>query len=426
VTTPTRDTSLEAEQAVLGAIMADPAALAEVGDLFRPELFTGPHAEIAAEIRTLAMDGKPADPVLLAQRLKGRVQPSTLFELQRAVGTTSGIRHYAEVLESLWARREARRIMAEALRSDRDESGEEFVGRIAEGLSAIETRRGKPARRLAEILMKRLERIEACQQDPSLVPDVWPTGFASLDALVGGFRPGHLFTFAARPGVGKTSILSAISDHLGSRGVPVGIFQLEDYADSVADRSLMRRARIPSTLMRDGARWDKGIWSRASAVVESRCDWPVFIDDTHGRTIHDIAGAMRRMHREHGIKVFMLDNLAEVVIDRQERSEERLDRALGRIAKQFRDTANALGAAPVLVVHLNRKIEERNGGQPRLSDLKNSGEIEDASHVVAMLSRVPESPEITIDIAKNRNGPGGEVVLRWDGQFMSVCEREAA
>lgn len=423
-----RDTSLEAEQAVLGAILADPESLGTVGDL-PPEWFTGYNREIAAELRALAIEQMPADPVLVSQRLEARkagIPASAVFDLYRAIGTSGNLAHYTGVLESLWAKREGRRIMAEALRSERDESGEEFVGRVAEALSAIECRRGDGARRLAEVLMARLERIDACQKNPELVPDVWPTGFGALDSLVGGFRPGHLFTFAARPGVGKTSILSAIADHLGMRQVPVGIFQLEDYADAVADRALMRRARIPSTLMRDGAHWDRNLWARAGAVVEARCDWPIFIDDTHGRSIHDLAGAMRRMHREHGVRVFMLDNLAEVVIDRQDRSEERLDRALGRIAKQYRDTANALGAAPVLVVHLNRKIEERSGGAPRLSDLKNSGEIEDASHVVAMLSRPPDSDELTIDVAKNRNGPTGEVPLRWDGQFMEVRERENA
>jgi replicative DNA helicase len=423
------DVSLEAEQAVLGAILSDPDSLSDVGDLFRPELFTGHHREIAAELQALAAEQLPSDPVLVAQRLEARkagVPASVVFDLYRGFGTAGNLRHYAGVLESLWAKREAKRVMVEALRSDRDESGEEFVGRVAEALSAIETRRGQPMQRLAQAIFQRLERAQKYQDHPELAPEVWPTGFASLDMLVGGFKPGNLFTFAARPGVGKTAILSAIADHLGMRQVPVAIFQLEDYAESVADRVLMRRARIPSTLMRDGMKWNREMWARASELVESRCDWPIYIDDTHGRNIHELAGAMRRAHRDHGIRVFMLDNLAEVVIDRQDRSEERLDRALGRIAKTFRDTANALGAAPVLVVHLNRDIEKRAGATPRMSDLKNSGEIEDASHVVAVLSRQPDSEELTIDVVKNRQGPPGPVTLFWDGQFMAVREREAA
>lgn len=258
-------------------------------------------------------------------------------------------------------------------------------------------------------MFQRLERLEDYQKHPEKL-QVWRTGYAALDAMVGGFRPGHLFTLAARPGVGKSAFVVGIVENLALRGIPVGILQLEDYADSIADRSLMRLARIPSQLMRDGARWDQNLWGRASATLETVSDWPIFVDDQHGRTIHEITGAMRRMAREHGVKVFVLDNLAEVVIDRQDRSDERLDRALGRIAKQYRDTAAALGAAPLLVVHLNRDVDKRGDGRPRMSDLKNSGELEDASHVVAMLSRPPESDVLTVDLAKNRNGPPGQTI----------------
>jgi replicative DNA helicase len=414
------DASLEAEQAVLGAILSDPDALSSIE--FRAEWFTGPHLAVAQAIQSLAAERKPTDAITVAQR---GAPAELVLDLTRSIGTAGNLRHYTAILESLWARRSAKRVMLEALRSERDETGEEFVGRVAESLSAIETKSTSNARRLAEVLYGRLGRIERCQKDPTQIPDVWPTGFRGLDLLVGGFRPGHLFTLAALRGVGKTSIVSAIADNLGMRQVPVAIFQLEDYADSVADRAVMRRASIPSTLMRDGATWSKEMWARAAKVVESRCDWPIFIDDTHGRTIHDIAGAMRRMHREHGIKVFMLDNLAEVVVDRKDRADERLDVALGRITKQFRDTANALGAAPVLVVHLNRDADKRTD-KPKLSDIRNSSEIADAAHVVALVSRPPEGREVVIDVAKNRNGPTGEVTLDWDAQFMAVREREAA
>lgn len=424
----TPDFSLEAEQAVLGALLADAEALNEIADLFRPELFHVPaNREIAVEILALAAEQQPVDPVLVHHRLEARkagVPAEIPLSLARSVGITANVRHYVEALESLWAKRETRRICAEAARSDRDVGGEEFVAWVAERLSAIETKRGRPAQKLASLMFQRLERLEDYQKHPEKL-QVWRTGYAALDAMVGGFRPGHLFTLAARPGVGKSAFVVGIVENLALRGIPVGILQLEDYADSIADRSLMRLARIPSQLMRDGARWDQNLWGRASATLETVSDWPIFVDDQHGRTIHEITGAMRRMAREHGVKVFVLDNLAEVVIDRQDRSDERLDRALGRIAKQYRDTAAALGAAPLLVVHLNRDVDKRGDGRPRMSDLKNSGELEDASHVVAMLSRPPESDVLTVDLAKNRNGPPGQTDLHFDRDLMAVREREA-
>jgi replicative DNA helicase len=177
--------------------------------------------------------------------------------------------------------------------------------------------------------------------------------------------------------------------------------------------------------MRDGAPWQKWQWTKAAQVVSERANWPIWVDDVHGRTIHDLVGSMRRMSREHGVKVFVLDNLSEVVVDGQDRGEERLDRALGRIAKTYRDAAHDLGAAPVLVVHLNRETTKRADGAPRLSDLKNSGEIEDASHVVALLSRDQGSDVLKVDVAKNRNGPVGQVELRWAGDQMRVEGRAA-
>jgi replicative DNA helicase len=419
----TRDVSPEAEQAVLGAILADPDGLASLPE-FRPEWFTGPNHVIALAVQSLAAESLPVDAVTVSQR---GAPAEAVFGLARSIGTVGNLRHYTGILENLWAKREAKRVMLEALRSDREETGEELVSRVAQALSAIETRHGQPVKRLAQVMFDRLERIERYQNNPDLIPDRWPTGFDALDAQIGGLIPGQLVTVAARPGVGKTSFVSAVADNLGMRQVPVGWFMLEDYADAVADRALMRRARIPSTLMRDGVKWDRNLWARAQEAIEARCDWPIYIDDTHGRTIHDITGAMRKAHREHGIRVFVLDNLAEVVIDGQDRGDERLDRALGRIAKQYRDAAKACGAACIMVVHLNRESEKRNGGPARMSDIKNSGEIEDASHVVAMLSRPPDSDELVIDLVKNRQGPPGvQVVLRWDGQFMAVRSKEAA
>jgi replicative DNA helicase len=414
------------EQSILGALLVEPQTLDDIADIFRPDLFGTPeHAEIAREILALVGEHKPPDPALVSQRLQARkadVPIGLPFELARAVGTVSGLRHYVETLESLWAKREAMRIAKDVLNCEIDLSGEEFVGRFAERLSAIESRRAVPARKLGELMFERLERRELIQRNPEmLATTVWPSGFSVLDALVGGFRPGNLFTIAARPGVGKTAVVSSVIDNLAARGTPVGVFQLEDYGDAMADRALMRRGRIPSTFMRDSAHWNPEMWRRAGDATHQFVGWPIYVDDRHGQTIHDIVGSMRRMSRQHGVKVFFLDNLSEVVLDRRDRGDERLDRALGRIAKTYRDAANALGAAPVLIVHLNRDIEKRDG-KPRLSDLKNSGEIEDASHVVAMLSRPADSTTLTVDVVKNRSGPPGEVELFYAKEEMAVRE----
>ena len=419
------DVDEAAEQAVLGSLLTDEHALDEIADLFRPELFGVPaHAEVAAEVLALAAERKPLDPVLVADRLTARnagVDRGFPLALAAAIGTTANVRHYAEALESAWARRAAKRAMLEALRESLDCTGEEYVARVAERLSAIETKRSRPAQRLGKLMLARLDRREEIAKNPALL-QLWPTGYSALDALVGGFKPGELFTIAARPGVGKSAFVASVLRHLALRQVPVGVFQLEDYGDALADRTFMREGRIASTMLRDSVQWGTETWARAGKAVQAVADWPVYVDDQHGRTIHDLTAAMRRMHREHGVRVFFLDNVAEVVVDLRDR--ERKDEALGRIARQYRDAAKALGAAPVLVVHLNRDVEKRGDGRPRLSDLKNSGDIEDASHVVSLLWRPENSDKLLVDVAKNRAGPPGEIELLYVRELMEV--REAA
>ncbi len=426
-----RELAHTAEEAVLGALLIAPEVFDSVADLLRPELFIGPgHREIAVELVSLLSASKPVDPLLVTQGLAARkceVSPEIVFGLARGVGVTGNVRAYVEALVDLWTRREARRVATGLLNSDVDRPGAELVSDFARQLSAIETRTGRPARKLAEVMFARLERREDFLKHPEkLNQEIWQTGFHALDRVVGGLRPGHMFTVAARPGVGKTSFVSAMTDHLASRGVPVGIFQLEDYADSAADRAIMRRMGISSALMRDGATWDRWHWDKAAVAVHEKADWPIFIDDTHQRTIGDVTGAMRRMVREHGIRVFILDNLAEVVVDAIDRRDERLDRALGRIAKTYRDAAHAVGACPVLVVHLNRDLEKASGRPPRMSDIKNSGELEDASHVVVLLSREKDSDLLTVDVAKNRNGPTSSIELTWEKNSMTVQNRSVA
>ena len=174
-------------------------------------------------------------------------------------------------------------------------------------------------------------------------------------------------------------------------------------------------------MLRDGSKWQTHHWDRLTSTVLAARDIPVRVDDAHGRTIHDIAGAMRRDASRHGTRVFILDNLAEVVLAGARGIESRLDRELGVVARTFRDTAHSVGAAAVLCVHLNREVERREGQEPRLSDLKNSGDIEDASHVVLMLHRPPgDETSLLVNIEKNRNGPRGRVRLGWNGSTMAV------
>lgn len=429
----TPDFDREAEQAVLGALLIDSDAYDTIADILRPALFAIPaHAAIAEAAVALRSEQKPVDAVLIhgwlekARRIPDPVDPGLVFALSKGLGTAGNVRHYAEVLRDLALRRAAKDVANSILRSDPGESGVELVSRVASRLAELETRAGKPVEKIGATIIRRLEAIEEQWKTKGAPVDVMPTGFQAIDTMIGGLRVGHLTTIAARPGVGKTAFVSALADRLAKRGVPVLIFQLEDYGDALADRAISRRAQIGSMLLRDGRNWRTEHWDRINRYVHPDIDLPVWVDDQHGRTIHDIAATMRQMAKRHGCRVFILDNLSEVIIEGAKRGDSRLDREIGIVARTFRDAAHALDGVPVMLVHLNREIEKRNT-PPRLADLKNSGDIEDASHLVCMLSHEIEGPEdkptrvrLRVDIPKHRNGAKGCVYLRWTPTYMEV------
>lgn len=411
----TPNTSVELERSVLASLLTDQDFFDEVADIIRPEMFAAApaHVAVAPLLISRRRSRQAVDAVLLSRDLG---DPTILHDI---LGTDRGdVRAHTEALHELWLRRELGGLARDLQRQVGQDDPRALLDCYAARLGALELTRRRPARLLGDVMADRLDLLER-QWKGEVVGDVFPTGLSVLDGYIGGLRPGHLMTIAARPGVGKTAMVSTIADNVARSGSPVTIFQLEDYADSIADRAIPRRARIPSPLLRDGRRWRDEHWAKAKPLLGAESHLPIRVDDAHGRTMLDVAAAMRRDAREHGTKVFVLDNLAEVVLGGAKGFESRLDRELGVVARQFRDAAQAVGAAPVLCVHLNRELERRNPPVPQLSDLKNSGDVEDASHVVAMLYRTGPT-ELAINLAKNRNGPTGRLLLHWDPDFMAV------
>ena len=411
----TPNTSVELERSVLASLLTDQDLFDEVADIIRPEMFAAApaHVAVAPILISRRRSRQAVDAVLLTRELG---DPGILHEI---LGTDRGdVRAHTEALHELWLRRELGGLARDLQRQVGQDDPRALLDRYAARLGALELTRRRPSRLLGDVIADRIDLLER-QWKGEAVGEVFPTGISVLDSHIGGLRPGHLLTIAARPGVGKTAMVSTIADNAARSGFPVTIFQLEDYADSIADRAISRRACIPSPLLRDGRRWRDEHWKRATPLLGAEAQLPIRVDDAHGRTMLDIAAAMRRDARDHGTKVFVLDNLAEVVLGGAKGFESRLDRELGVVARQFRDAAQAVGAAPVLCVHLNRELERRNPPVPQLSDLKNSGDVEDASHVVAMLYRTAPT-ELAVNLAKNRNGPTGRLLLHWDPDFMSV------
>jgi replicative DNA helicase len=415
----------DAERHLVASLMSEPDAWDVVCDIVFPECFTDPVYRVIADcIWYQAKNKKPFDPVSLTGAAKDSgndVDVGLLFQIA-GDGTTveSMIRHWGERLRHLWAVRERRKVAIAMLNDEVGESVEEQIAKDASRLLAIETGSTKRERHQKEILLDRLERLQAEQKAGAAdrLKRLVDTGIPSLDCLLLGMRPGEPVMIAARPGIGKTTVSDAIADHCGKSGIPTAIFRLEDYAESWATRTMARRCRINAALLRHGSSLRKEHWTSLMDNLNASADWPIYVDDTHALTARQVAQRMRRMHRNHGIRVFIADHLGEMRLEREERWGERHDLALGQAIRIFRDTAAELNAVPILIAQLGRANERDD--EPKLSQIFGTGEAEQIVRVAIFLKR--ENDKIVAQIIKNTNGPLGRVELGWDSGTMSIYD----
>lgn len=420
--------SPEAEEAVLAAILMDETTFDHVAPLLTSQdFYLLAHQHIYTVCEELTRESRAIDPVLVEQRLdaKGllnRALPRDLtFALARGLGTAVNVAHYAHVVADLSRLRQTI-LAAQSVVERGYESADrvpEFLSEASEALSLIVSPR-KAARNMLDLSLDRFAELERDLDRPAASHVVFDSGFPSLDRLTGGLRPGVLAVFAARPGEGKSSFVMAIASYLARTGVPVGLFWLEDdWRDAVA-RYHCARHFAPTVSLRGRA---QEAYAALGRVANSSADEQkrIWVDDTHGLTVNDIAARMRRMHREHGVRVFFADHLGEIGIERGDRWGDRHDLALGRAARVYRDTAKSLDAVPILCSQMNRNSEHRADTAPRLSDLDGSGQVEQAARLIAFLSH--GDSVFTVDVRKNTSGKTGSLDFRWIPERMTIEER---
>lgn len=412
----------EAESALIGALVTDGRAFDAVRDLVTPAAFgVETHRQIAEAIWALHGERKPVDPVTVRGTLAAKQQLTDAVAGDFATALSGdyagwNARAYAELLRD--EVRERRMLtIAEEFRNRKGTLAER-VNRALRALGEL-AGDGRKGVSVGDALAGELERWKRERENPDAPPLVYKTGFPWLDRVAGGLGIGDLSVFAARPGVGKSAFAIALASNLAER-VPVGVFWLEDSAGDFVRRMIARRCAVRATTLRSGRTISDDDWRDIEADRAGLRKLPIWVDDTHGLTATEIAIRMRGMAREHGVRVFIADHLGEMRIEREDRWGDRHDLAVGRAAKIFRDTAKELGAAPVLMAQMNRSVESRAGGMARLSDINNSGEIEQAARLVAFCSR-PTRDAFHLQISKNTGGEADVTVeLAWIGDFMTV------
>ena len=417
--------SSEAETSVLGALMLDGAAWDSVGDLLSAEhFFDARNGRIYTAVGGLIAASKPADILTVFDQLQvsGRgegVDLVMLNQMAQYTPTASNLRRYAEIV--------VERALVRSLMQAGDEvktiAGDTSVpvdSRLDKAQSVLQALEVKKTRQMptviADTIIGLLDRVQSLA-DGTAAPGI-PTGISSLDQMLGGgFKPGNQVIIAARPSVGKSSLAEQLCINLARAGHPAAMFSQEMGTDELAQRAAANIGRIALDRLLTG-QLEPHEWSRLTEAIEVMRNLPLYFHDQPALTLFDISAKARMLKRQHGIKLIVIDYLqlcaATKATDNRHHQIEEMSRGLKTLARQLDITI-------VTLSQLNREVEKRTSGRPILSDLKESGAIEEDADVVILLSRYSTSPEglnvIACDVPKNRQGRVGELALSFEGRY---------
>ncbi len=425
--------SIEAEQALIGGLMLNAQAWDKVADVVvADDFYRKDHRLIFTGIGNLIEDGSPCDVVTVSEYLDGRgelEQAGGLEYLATLANETAGAanaRAYAKILRERSTLRAlinaGNEISGSAFASDGRtasqvlDDAERMVFEIAEKGS-----RGKKGfQSLKQILPEAVDRIDLLHQSEGSITGV-SSGYTEFDKLTAGLQPGELIIVAGRPSMGKTTFAVNIAENaaIGSK-VPTAIFSMEMPAQQLAFRMISSLGRVDQTHLRTGNFPDED-WSRINTAVQLMSDAPIFIDDTPSMSPTEIRARARRLHREHGLGLIVIDYLQLMQV---EGSKENRATEISEISRNLKALAKELSVPVIALSQLNRSVEQRTDKRPVMSDLRESGAIEQDADLICFIYREevynPETPRkgvADVAIAKQRNGPIGDFLLTFVGRY---------
>ena len=403
--------TLAAERAVLGALLADGEAFARVEPILGAEDFdTDLGRACWRAAGRLARSGVAVDLITLTAELEragdlaGVGGVAVVAELAEGLPDPANVEHYAGILKQGGVKRElagfAGWLTGKA--SQAEGGGEELAGEAAGRLARIAGHAGRgDAEDVGAIAGRELARIERIGTDG---PDGLALGYPDLDRiLAGGLEPGALAIFAARPGVGKTALLGNIALKACDRGVRAMVFSLEMPGEAIVRRLLATLARVPLTNLREG-QLDSDAWQRLAWAQDRLNGFRLVIDDTPALTTDQVLARARRRALAGGLDLVLVDYLGKIAARGENRTA-----AVGAIARGLKDAARSLRVPVIAAAQLNRG-NVREDRPPTLSDLRDSGEIEQEADVVVLLHPVATGDAarvVQVEVAKHRNGPTG-------------------
>ncbi|PJA41175.1 replicative DNA helicase [candidate division WWE3 bacterium CG_4_9_14_3_um_filter_39_7] len=418
--------NIEAEQAVLGALLIDPEAIIKIGDKIKPDQFyRGSHQKIFAAMMSLFERREPADVLTVANELKeskdldGVGGEAYLADLVNAVPSSANIESYTEIVKENAIRRtlistasEMTKDSYETAKSIREllqETEQAIFGISQENLS----RTFVPIR---DTLMESFDKLEELKKNKTGVRGV-PTGFRDIDTKLSGLQDSSLIILAARPSVGKSSLALNISQYAAvHQKVPVGFFSLEMSRDELVNRLLASQSGVDSWKITTG-NLNEEDFGKLGESMGILAEAPFYIDDTPGISISEMRTKARRLQLEHGVKLIVVDYLQLAV----SRNLTNRVQEVAEISQGLKNIARELKCPVLALSQLSRGVEQRGEQRPQLSDLRDSGSIEQDADVAMFLWRPLDEEKqrpdhVKLTIAKNRNGATGEIDLIFKGE----------
>src|SRR5947209_3786794 len=433
--------SLEAEEAVLGGILLDNAALDRVTELVQADdFYREVHRKVFRAMLDLSARNEPSDLITLAELLKARGEladvggSAYLAELAERVPTAAHVAQYAKIVRDKSILRGLIGAATEIAMHGYEGAGDvaELLDRAEQLIFGISDRKVKPEFvRISDLLVESLKTIERLYEQKQAVTGV-PSGFHDLDNLTAGFQPSDLVIVAGRPSMGKTALCLNIAEHAALRAdVGVAIFSLEMSKEQLALRMLCSESRVDLKRVRTGHLSEREFPKLAMAAGRL-ADAPIFIDDTPALSILELRAKARRLKRDPATK------LGLVIVDylqlmRSTEGKDSREQEISEISRSLKALAKELNVPVIALSQLNRQVESRNPPKPRLADLRESGAIEQDADVIAFIYReevyVEDSDKkgvAEIIVAKQRNGPVDSVELTFLAEFTRFENRELA
>ncbi len=415
--------SIEAETSVLGSILIDKDAIVKVAeDLFAGHFYQERHAEIYRAILALYEKRIPADLVTLTEELKksGKYDivggAGYLSSLVERVPTSAHVEHYATMVREAAMKRALISASATITETafDSDTEVKDLLELAETSLFSISQKHLKQNFiALREALAESFDRLDELHKKGTGLRGI-ATGFADLDKKLSGMQQANLLILAARPSVGKTTLAMNIAQHIAIKEKkPVGIFSLEMSKAQLVDLMLASQSDVDAWKITTGNLTENDFESISTSMA-ILAEAPIYIDDTPGISIMEMRTKARRLQMEHGLQILIVDYLQLV----RGRNLENRVQEVSEISQALKNLARELNIPVLAISQLSRAVESRQTKIPQLADLRESGAIEQDADVVMFLYRedAEDMENIKLSVAKHRNGPLGEINLRFKGE----------